>query len=181
MGLDRSQFLLGTFAWSLHMRLRWSDGQYCQHEPVTDLHNGKGFLECQLYHHKNAGRQKHAKRLLPAACNLPGLSGFDWASSWLQLRGEQSLTAGPGVQPCRPRWQLVDGPWSPWSLVRLQHGCERSSTTLSRCHHWTDIGTHSLKATWLSMMAKAGCEGDLRRFSWIPHRSWVKDGTGVQS
>ena len=28
-----------------------------------------------------------------------------------------------------------------------------------------DIGTHSLKATWLSIMAKAGCDGDLRRIA----------------
>ena len=28
-----------------------------------------------------------------------------------------------------------------------------------------DMGTHSLKATWLSFMAKAGCEGDLRRLA----------------
>ena len=29
----------------------------------------------------------------------------------------------------------------------------------------TDLGTHSLKATVLSMMAKAGCDGDLRRLA----------------
>jgi hypothetical protein len=28
-----------------------------------------------------------------------------------------------------------------------------------------DIGTHSLKATWLSILAKAGCDGDLRRLA----------------
>ena len=28
-----------------------------------------------------------------------------------------------------------------------------------------EIGTHSLKATWLSILAKAGCDGDLRRLA----------------
>ena len=79
-GFGPQAIFAGYACMVLHMRLRWSDGQYCQHEPFTDLHQGRGFLECKLYHHKNAGRQKHAKRLLPAACVLPGFSGLDWAT-----------------------------------------------------------------------------------------------------
>ena len=164
-GPGQESIFAGYLCMVLHMRLRWSDGQYCQHEPVTDLHNGKGFLECQLYHHKNAGRQKHAKRLLPAACNLPGLTGFDWASSWLQLRSEQGLVAGPGV-PTMPAPLAAGG----WALVPLEPS--QATTWLREVLNnfepvpsLTDIGTHSLKATWLSMMAKAGCEGDLRRLA----------------
>ena len=79
----------------LHARLRWSDGQFCQQEPWLDMHQGVGYLECGLYHHKTAGRQRHAKRLLPAACCIPGLAG-DWASSWLRNRIKAGLIAKPG-------------------------------------------------------------------------------------
>ena len=149
----------------LHMRLRWSDGQYCQHEPETDMHDQKGFLECKLYHHKNAGRQKHAKRLLPAACNLPGLSNHDWATPWLELRKKQGLVAGPGL-PTMPA-PLSGGGWAKVPLEPSQ------ATTWLRemlrlfepVPQPMDIGTHSLKATWLSIMAKAGCDGDIRRLA----------------
>ena len=149
----------------LHMRLRWSDGQFCQQEPVIDMHNNKGFLECLLYHHKNAGRQKHAKRLLPGACNLPGLSGEDWATPWLAYRAQQGFKAGPGV-PTMPA-PLAGGGWAQLPLEPSQ-----ATTWLREVLRQfeylpmpMDIGTHSLKATWLSMLAKAGVEGDIRRLA----------------
>ena len=164
-GQGQEAIFCGYVCMILHMRLRWSDGQYCQREPVVDLHNGKGFLECELYHHKNAGRQKHAKRLLPGACNIPGLSGEDWASPWLQGRLLQGLRAGPGI-PTMPAplsgggWALL--PLEPSQATTWLREIIRSFEPLPMP---SDIGTHSLKATWLSMLAKAGCDGDLRRLA----------------
>ena len=155
----------GYICMVLHMRLRWSDGQYSQHEPATDIFQGRGFLECQLYHHKNAGRQKQAKRLLPAACVIPGFSGEDWATPWLEHRCNSGLRAGPGL-PTMPAPLAAGG----WALTPL----DPSQATLwmrelLRNFHpppaLMDIATHSLKATILSMMAKAGCSGDLRRLA----------------
>ena len=164
-GRGQEAIFAGYVCMVLHMRLRWSDGQYCEAEPFTDIHNGKGFLECQLYHHKNAGRQKHAKRLLPAACNLPGFSSEDWATVWLENRKSHGLVAGFGV-PTMPA-PMADGTWAllpldpsqatTW-LRELLRGFEPLPMPM-------DIGTHSLKATWLSIMAKAGCDGDLRRIA----------------
>ena len=71
-GSGQEAVFAGYVCMTLHARLRWSDGQYCQYEPYTDLHNGTGFLEGELYHHKTAGRQKQSRRLLPMACCLPG-------------------------------------------------------------------------------------------------------------
>ena len=149
----------------LHMRLRWSDGQFCQAEPFTDLHDGKGYLECQLYHHKNAGRQKHAKRLLPAACNLPGLSGVDWATPWLWRRRDQGLAARPGL-PTMPA-PLSGGGWAqiPLEPSQATTWLREVLRGLAPMANPMDIGTHSLKATWLSILAKAGCDGDLRRLA----------------
>ena len=164
-GRGQEAIFCGYACMILHMRLRWSDGQYCQTEPVTDLHDGRGYLECQLYHHKNAGRQKHAKRLLPAACNIPGLSGEDWATASLELRKEHGLKGGPGL-PTMPAPLAAGG----WALVPLEPS--QATTWLREVLRNfepvpmpMDIGTHSLKATWLSFMAKAGCDGDLRRLA----------------
>eukprot|EP00435_Cladocopium_sp_Y103_P021672 s5678_g5.t1 len=160
---------LGIFAgytcMILHMRLRWMDGQFSQAEPFLDLFEGVGFLETELYHHKNAGRQRHAKRLLPAACNIPGLAGFDWASPWLQHRKQQGLSARPGY-PTMPAPLSGGG----WALVPLE--ASQATAWLREVLQNVDpalrmdcIGTHSLKATLLSMMSKAGCATDLRRLA----------------
>eukprot|EP00435_Cladocopium_sp_Y103_P060513 s739_g22.t1 len=120
---------LGIFAgytcMVLHMRLRWMDAQFCQHEPFLDMCGAQGFLECQLYHHKNAGRQKHAQRLLSAG---------GW--SMLPLDAAQATS------------------WLRELLRDLQPSVPMHT-----------IGTHSLKATILSLMAKAGCGTDLRRLA----------------
>ena len=168
LALDESG-QLGNFAgyccMILHMRLRWMDGQFCQHEPFLDLFQGRGFLECSLYHHKTAGRQKHSKRLLPAACNIPGFTGSDWASIWLERRKNHGLVAGPGV-PTMPAPVSSGG----WSLLPLEAAQATSwlREILRSIHPSVPmnlIGTHSLKASLLSMMAKAGCDSGLRRLA----------------
>ena len=160
---------LGIFAgyccMVLHMRLRWMDGQFCQQEPFLDLFEGKGFLECGLYHHKNAGRQKHSQRLLPAACNIPGITGQDWASTWLQHRELHGLSAQPG-KPTMPA-PLADGGWAkvPLEAAQATSWIRELLRSLNPTVPWEFLGTHSLKATMLSMMAKAGCDTSLRRLA----------------
>jgi len=149
----------------LHMRLRWSDGQFCAEEPHTDLHQGRGFLECRLYHHKTAGRQKLSRPLLPAACVLPGLTGEDWATPWLENRKEHGLLAAEGV-PTMPA-PTSDGRWSmlPLEASQATSWLRELLRDFEPAPPLLDLGTHSLKATILSMMAKAGCSGDLRRLA----------------
>ena len=149
----------------LHMRLRWSDGQFCVQEPYTDLRQGRGFLECQLYHHKTAGRQKLSRRLLPAACVLPGLTGEDWATPWLDHRKEHGLKAAQGI-PTMPA-PTSDGGWSmlPLEASQATSWLREFLRDFEPAPPLLDLGTHSLKATSLSMMAKAGCSGDLRRLA----------------
>ena len=160
---------LGIFAgyccMILHMRLRWMDGQFCQHEPYLDLFEGRGFLECRLYHHKTAGRQKHSKRLLPAACNVPGITGSDWASTWLEHRRVQGLEAKPGT-PTMPA-PLSSGGWSllPLEAAQATAWMRELLTNLQPSTPMQLIGTHSLKATLLSMMSKAGCDPAIRRLA----------------
>ena len=160
---------LGIFAgyccMILHMRLRWMDGQFCQQEPFLDLFEGRGFLECRPYHHKNAGRQKHSRRLLPAACNIPGITGQDWATIWLSHRADHGLNAQPGV-PTMPA-PLADGGWAKLPLEASQ-ATAWLRELLRNLHPSAPmelLGTHSLKATMLSMMAKAGCDLSLRRLA----------------
>ena len=108
-GVGQEAIFAGYVCLVMHARLRWSDAQHCQYEPYLDLNQGSGYLECELYHHKNAGRQKQAKHLLPAACCIPGLFG-DWATPWLKNRISAGLQAKPGM-PTMPA-PLAGGNWS---------------------------------------------------------------------
>ena len=163
-GSGQEAIFAGYVCMVLHARLRWSDGQYCQYEPYTDIHNGAGFLEGELYHHKTAGRQKQSRRLLPVACCLPGLMG-DWATPWLQRREAQNLIAGPGI-PTMPvplaagRWGQVPlepsqaTTWLREIFSKLRPACDVS-----------EVATHSLKTTILSWMAKCSCPEEIRRLA----------------
>ena len=163
-GSGREAIFAGYVCFILHARLRWSDGQHCQAEPWLDLHDGAGFLECELYHHKNAGRQRIAKRLLPAACCIPGLVG-DWATPWLENRQAAKLTVGPGF-PTMPV-PLAGGGWGlvplepPQATVWLRELLSRVDDRVPL----SSIGTHSLKASMLSWMAKCNCDESLRRLA----------------
>ena len=163
-GEGQEAIFAGYVCMVLHARLRWSDGQYCQLEPWLDLHEGVGFLECELYHHKNAGRQRVAKRLLPAACCIPGLVG-DWASRWLDNRRNAKLVAGPGF-PTMPV-PLTGGGWGlvplepPQATVWLRELLSKVDDRVPLA----SVGTHSLKASMLSWMAKCNCPESLRRLA----------------
>ena len=49
-------------------------------------------------------------RLLPVAGVIPGISGYDWTSCWLQKRADLGLRASMS-QPTMPA-PLVNGGWS---------------------------------------------------------------------
>ena len=163
-GEGQEAILAGYVCMVLHCRLRWSDGQYCQYEPYLDMHGGAGFLECELYHHKNAGRQTQSKRLLPAACCIPGLFG-DWATPWLQKRVDANLVAGPGV-PTMPA-PLAAGGWAlgPWESHQASMWMREVFAKLRPGCPVENIASHSLKATILSWMAKCSCEEPTRRLA----------------
>ncbi|CAE7629352.1 unnamed protein product [Symbiodinium sp. CCMP2592] len=81
---DLAAVLAGYALYCLHGRLRWSDAQHTEAEPTLDVHEGKGFLNAQLYHHKTANRGSLARhRLLPVSCISPGLAEGSWAATLL--------------------------------------------------------------------------------------------------
>ena len=57
-GEDHEAIFAGYICFPVHCRLRWSDGQFCNEEPVVERTREFGSLECNLYHHKNSGRQQ---------------------------------------------------------------------------------------------------------------------------
>ena len=162
---DQVGILAGYVCFLIYGRLRWSDGQHCQEEPWLDEGEEFSYLEARLYHHKTAGRTKVAKRLLPVACPVPGVSRWPWASSWLQNRKLHGLEAGVG-RPTMPAPTSTGG----WSLLPL--GPSDAAVWIREVLAEQDmivqgqsLGTHSAKATLLSWMCKAHAQPDIQRLA----------------
>ena len=164
-GHGQEAIFAGYLCFILHCRLRWSDGQHCIQEPKLDIHDGKGFIEAALYHHKTAfKRRSQVIRLLPVAGVLPGLTGYDWATAWLTKRLDAGLRASL-KQPTMPA-PLAAGGWSGHPLS----SSEASIWLREILQPWPagpvkNLATHSAKATILSWMSKANVELSLRRLA----------------
>ncbi|CAE7412230.1 SEP2 [Symbiodinium sp. CCMP2592] len=172
---DLAAVLAGYALYCLHGRLRWSDAQHTEAEPTLDVHEGKGFLNAQLYHHKTANRGSLARhRLLPVSCISPGLAEGSWAEAWLERRRRLGLRASRGV-PMMPRPLCTGGfdslPLDPSLGALWLREVLKECQPLDLDFKWGDIATHSLKATLLSYMAKAGAPENLRAIAGYHLRS----------
>ena len=165
-GEDHEAIFAGYICFLVHCRLRWSDGQFCNEEPVVERTREFGSLECNLYHHKTSGRQQGlSKRLLPAAAALPGVSGKFWAETWLLNRSKHNLNAGRG-RPTMPA-PMRNGGWAltPLRPTEGSMWLRELLTKVSPSGPLRDIASHSCKSTCLSWMAKANAPIDLRRLA----------------
>ena len=164
-GTGQDAIFAGYLCFIIHCRLRWSDGQHCIREPYIDVHEGRGFIEAALYHHKTAmKRRTHVVRLLPVAGFVPGLTGLDWVSAWLEHRAKAGLRASMSepTMPC----PVSGGGWSLQPLTSSEASVwlrellrPLSPTSLQ------NVATHSAKATILSWMSKANVSLSLRRLA----------------
>ena len=162
---DLEAVLVGFCLYVLHGRLRWSDAQCTESEPVLDsTESGCGYLIANLYHHKTADKNSLLRhRLLPVSCISPGLSTHCWASEWLRRRARLGLRAARGVplMPC----PLNAGGFDTIPLD-ASRGAIFLREILGQLGHAPvlpqRIRTHSLKTTILSWMAKAASSENLR-------------------
>ena len=142
----------------IYGRLRFGDHQNIEEEPVVE----DEFVEYGLTVHKTNNLAGRARRLLPVVAPSEGVSGLDWGSSFIKMRQESALRAWPQT-PFLPAPILGGG----WSLGKLS-SAEASMWLCELLHKFgvpklTNVGAHSMKATALSWMAKAGMEPKLRR------------------
>ena len=164
-GQGQESIFAGYMCFIVHCRLRWSDGQHCITEPTMDVFEGRGFLEAALYHHKTLQKKRtKVVRLLPVAGVIPGVSGCDWAQSWLDKRAALGLKASM-QQPTMPA-PISGGGWTNQPLS----SSEASIWLREILDPWAgscvkDIATHSAKATVLSWMSKANVDLPLRRLA----------------
>lgn len=143
----------------LYGRLRFGDSQNIQEEPQLE----EEFLEAGISMHKTDSLHGRARRMLPVAAPAIGVTKTNWAADFLQARKDAGLRGGP-ERPFMPAPLL--GGWSPGKLKTPEAGMwlreilqKYSIVKLDL----TNTGSHSLKATTLAWLAKAGVAEKTRR------------------
>ena len=154
-----------------HGRLRCSDGARIQTEPKLDEGEGAdadlcSFIEAEMIGHqtKTGGTRNKADLLFPALGLAKGISGVDWAAAWMLLREQHGLAAEQDM--CLMPRPLADGTFAagraePGAITEwIRFLLEKLDVPRGQL---TNVGSHSCKATLLSMAAKAGMSRDMRR------------------
>ena len=162
---------LGFLLFCVHTRSRCADAARISREPTLDEAVGKNaslfsFIEASTAGHatKTGNTSRLANLCLPVAGLSRGIADVPWASCWLALRRILSLDATE--DGCLMRVPLLDGSFAEG---RIRAG---QATTWLRCillklgarpEEIRNVGSHSCKATLLSLAAKGGLLRDDRR------------------
>ena len=161
MSSDKQEVVfLGHCLFATHVRCRFSDMMNVTVEPEID----GPYVEAATHKHKTSNVAGRRNKWLPLAGLSTGVSGVNWAETWLRARADCNLCAGEG-KPFLPA-PLSDGTWGVGKLslgeatlwlreVLIRAGIDPAELG--------DLGTHSLKATLLSWLAKAGLDHESRR------------------
>ena len=159
-GAGSPEAILGGAAlFALYGRTRIGDLARCKQEPVPD--NGV-YVETGLISHKTA--RPGTSLSLPVVAPMCGITGGDWAKSWLKGRERAGLRADRdgSLLPARGR----DGTWIAARMLTQEFAAGLRTLLLSLgfdAESINGIGSHSLKATVLSWLAKRGIDREVRR------------------
>ena len=168
---DPEAVMLGFLVFCLHSRSRCSDAAKVVKEPWLDESEGPDSPECSFVETTTVGSAtktgnsaKKARLTIAIVGLSKGLSGEPWARAWLALRKRLDLDASE--DQCLQRELLSTGVFG-YGRVKPGQATEWLRFLLLKLGappaELTNIGSHSCKATLLSIAAKAGLERDDRR------------------
>ena len=156
----------GCFLFMLYARARFSDMMNVTAlslDTVSVQEEVKGFIETQVGRSKTSFTVERKTRYLPMSATVNGLAEKPWGVAWKEVIEKNAIEVGPNkpLLPARTRngWHtlpLTAEAGTQWLRTLLQ---VRGDPPI-RCG---ELGTHSLKTTCLSWLAKWGTDADTRR------------------
>ena len=153
--------IAGTALFCIFGRLRVGDLRRCKNEPIIDDAGGDAYLETHFVDHKTA--RPGTRRALPVVAPAAGLIS-DWAKLWLLARKSAKLDAN--LTGTLVPAMAGDGGWHQVPYTTTEFG-RAFLDILTRKGFGADaldnVGSHSLKTTCLSWLAKFGVNQDHRR------------------
>ena len=156
----------GYFLFLVYGRLRYSDGLQVSSLLLDERPDGFGFLECLAEKTKTSITLEKKARHIPIAVPLQCLGPKPWVQTWLNLRQENVLPTMGDAQGFVPLLTTpsTGGGWSKIPLtVTAAAGWLRALLQGVEVDGPVRIGTHSCKASLLSMCAKFNMSGQSRR------------------
>ncbi|CAK8986071.1 unnamed protein product [Durusdinium trenchii] len=147
------------------IRLRFSDGQQICQLTLDQQDDGFGFVEALAAKTKTSVSLDRKTRHLPVAVPLLAFGDAQWLPTWLDLRQKELGAQANSIDEFIP---LLPSPtmkgWSKMPLgVTSGANWLRSLLQGVEPEKGTPVGTHSLKATLLSMSAKYGMNHGVRK------------------
>ncbi|CAE7739308.1 unnamed protein product [Symbiodinium sp. CCMP2592] len=163
-GFDRH--CAGFFCYTLYARARFSDAQASANLmlDVTESDDGPyGFLEASVTRSKTSYTLERKTRFLPMVAPINGLLDESWGTAWYKLIKEQGVTLREG-------YPLLSSPVTGGGFSLLPISAEHAARILRELLRRElgdsadirKLGTHSLKRTLLSWLAKYGTEQGVR-------------------
>ena len=163
---DRDRVAAGCFLLCVFFRARFSDMMNLQDLILDELivdGTAQGYIEGKVGRTKSAYTTEMKTRYLPMVAPCYGVTGLDWFSAWQEACIRCGKPKGESMPmlpyPSKSGWTrtpLGAGEGADWLRQLLQVSGIPSGSM-------GNIGTHSLKATTLSWMAKSGAPISIRQ------------------
>ena len=176
------RYAAGAFLFAVYARCRWSDLRSVHGcEIDVDFSNGRlvGFISFSAFSRKTSSQVAKHGLPMPLVAPIWGLRNPPWAMTWKKIAEAVSLdfaNFGRGAVLPSPN---KEGKWSQRSVTSDE--ASRWLVELLKPHSsdLEDVSSHSLKATTLSWLAKAGCDPHHR--TTLGHHSSGKGSLEVYS
>ena len=176
------RYAAGAFLFALYARCRWSDlrkVQDCEFDIGTSESGVVGYLSFQTFSHKTASQVAKHGLPLPLIAPVWGLSGPPWALTWRKVAETAQLELGETFRgPVLPA-PNASGSWTNRSATSREATNWLLELLRGHSQDLTNVSSHSLKATTLSWLAKAGSDPHHRTI--LGHHSSRKGSLEVYS
>ena len=176
------RYAAGAFLFAVYARCRWSDLRSV-HNCELDINHSSdslvGFISFSTFSHKTASQVAKHRLPLPLIAPIWGLQKPPWVMTWKKVAEAVALdfsnfSRGP-VLPSPNK----EGKWSQRSVTSDEASKWLVELLKPLGGDVEEISSHSLKATTLSWLAKAGCDPHHRTI--LGHHSSGKGSLEVYS
>ena len=151
--------ILGQLLWCFHSASRWSDSLKLQ-KVVLEQSRNVTLVIGEALGSKTSLTKEAKTRLIPYVAIGTGISGLQWAESWLEARASEF---GQDPDPFLPSYSCRTGRWATTPMSSTE-ACGYLQDMVSECLLVMDptpevelknLGTHSLKTGLLTMAARS--------------------------
>ena len=150
---DAMKCILGQILFCIHACCRWKDAQRLK-SVTTESASGETLVHGDALSSKTTLSAEARTRFLPYVALGTGVTGEDWARSWLEARCAENLCCGDFSLPSYSE-RNADWTSSPMSASEATYWLREFLTSLADRTEASKYGSHSCKTTLLTWMSRS--------------------------